>query len=524
MSGYTSPKVLGILVVAMALAVSLTPAARATDYTWEANLAVREWDAQAGSMYLNWDPFTAVPTTGDTVIFSSGASPAVGDVLLNGTRDVDTVRFANPTGTYTLKGPADVLGAATIEQKAAAVGAVNEIQTALDGIGGLGGDELNLEIEAGSLILSGQVGTAAWPTVYNGMVAAGASLELANVEAAMPNYSAGTIQVSGTLTAHGGGNSALGDTDVTLQGGTLNLKGVLVPGSPGADLQLYWGFNDGVGVTAGDGSPNGRPGDITNAIWSAGQAGYGGALDFNGTDSQVRFNGDISFLNGQSELTVAMWIRSDGTMQNRGFWEMRDSGDADEWGGRYDSDGGEGDTNVLKFAVTTNNSPDANEGNDQYESAVGMQTTAWQHVAMTWQDGLGFKLYLDGTLDTATEPMSSTTGVTAQVNRFTVGDGCKAYWDGLIDEVYIYTRALDAGEIATVMTSSGLFSSASVNMAGTVTILGDSTINVAAESAIVGGLEPTAGSTLHVTGDGPLAAGTTLFLSLIHISEPTRPY
>ncbi|HUU93687.1 MAG TPA: LamG domain-containing protein, partial [Phycisphaerae bacterium] len=511
MSGHTSPKVLGTLVIAMALAVSLTPAARATNYTWERNLATREWDAMYEGKYGNWNPSTAVPTTGDTVIFSSDAPPAIGDVLLNGDRDVDTVRLANPSGTYTLKGPAYILSAATIEQKAAAVAAVNEIQAAVEGTGGAGGNELNLAVEAGSLTLSGQVAGLMLPTAYNAMVAAGASLELSNIEAATPNWTAGNIQVSGTLTVHGANNSALGDTNVTLQGGTLALQGATVPAAPSTDVELYWGFNEGAGGTAGDGSVNGRTGTVNNALWVGSQAGYGGALDFNGTDSQVGLNGDVSFLNGLSQLTVAMWIQSDGTMQDRGFWEMRDSGTSDEWGGRYDSDGGQNDYDVMKFAITTNNSPDANEAADSYESAANVQTTAWQHVAMTWQDGTGFKLYIDGVLDTATEPMSRTTGVTAMVNRFTVGDGCKNPWDGRIDEVYIYSRALDSGEINTVMTSPGLFTAMGVQMAGTVTVFGDSTINVDGESATVGGLQPEAGSTLHVTGTAPLAADATTF-------------
>ncbi|KPK49054.1 MAG: hypothetical protein AMK72_05500 [Planctomycetes bacterium SM23_25] len=512
MSTHNSPKVLGTLAAAMALLVWAGPAAKATEYTWTGALAGREWDAKFEVSYGNWYPSTALPGTGDTVIFSSAAPPAAGDVLLNGNRDVDTVRFANPSGTYTLKGPADTLSAATIEQTAAAAAAVNEIQAIVEGTGGGGGNELNLAVEAGSLKLSGAVGGLITPTVYNGMVAAGAHLVISNTESATPNYTTGNIQVSGTLTVHGANNSALDSTNVELQGGTLILKGATVPGAPSTGVQLYWGFNEGAGTTALDGSPNGRTGTIANALWVGSQAGYGGALDFNGTDSEVSLNGDVSFLNGLSDLTVAMWIQSDATSQDRGFVELRDNAGQDQWGMRYDSEG-DGALNVIKTGMTLNTSGgNANRNDDQYVSSAGVQTTAWQHVAMTWQDGVGFKLYVDGTLDgPATRAMVTTTGVTDMVDRFTVGDGSKAYWDGRIDEVYIYNRALDSGEINTVMTSPGLFAAMGVQMAGTVTVFGDSTINVDGPSATVGGLEPTAGSTLHVTGSGPFSADATTF-------------
>ena len=62
-------------------------------------------------------------------------------------------------------------------------------------------------------------------------------------------------------------------------------------------------------------------------------------------------------------------------------------------------------------------------------------------------DGANISVYLDGVLDTSvptTEPIGIST-----TNMF-IGDNSEAtgrYWDGLIDEVMIYNRALSEEEI-----------------------------------------------------------------------------
>ncbi|MCS5703233.1 MAG: LamG domain-containing protein, partial [Acidobacteria bacterium] len=75
-------------------------------------------------------------------------------------------------------------------------------------------------------------------------------------------------------------------------------------------------------------------------------------------------------------------------------------------------------------------------------------TTEWQHIVMTWEDGVGFNLYIDGVLDEPTLAMQNTVGTTALMDRFVLGDGAKAYWDGLIDEVAVWKATLTADEAA----------------------------------------------------------------------------
>jgi hypothetical protein len=60
------------------------------------------------------------------------------------------------------------------------------------------------------------------------------------------------------------------------------------------------------------------------------------------------------------------------------------------------------------------------------------------------------ELYVDGVKITSTESLSRTidTGSMSDVKIGILDDGQNRYFDGLINDVRIYNRALDGGEIA----------------------------------------------------------------------------
>jgi hypothetical protein len=77
----------------------------------------------------------------------------------------------------------------------------------------------------------------------------------------------------------------------------------------------------------------------------------------------------------------------------------------------------------------------------------------WHHIAAVY-DGTTFYLYADGELD-ASEP--STGQITASSYPLYIGDNSQAtgrFWNGLIDDVMIFNRALSQEEIQDIMLSS----------------------------------------------------------------------
>ncbi|MCH8193550.1 MAG: LamG domain-containing protein, partial [Planctomycetes bacterium] len=229
------------------------------------------------------------------------------------------------------------------------------------------------------------------------------------------------------------------------------VTGTCLVGVAGAVEILVYTFDEGSGATAFDQTGNGRDGVITDATWQAGGFnGSGSALSFQG-GAKVEDDDGEAFLNGLEALTMAAWVRSNILSSDRGIFngENPDGGD-NVCTMRYDSSGANfGGTNVMKMAVTTGG------GESQLESSSGVQTTEWQHVAMTWESGGLIRLYINGEEDMGVNRNNpNNSGTIDGCDTFIVGQGAKDQsnsWDGLIDEVRLFDAALTAEELQLVM-------------------------------------------------------------------------
>jgi hypothetical protein len=154
-----------------------------------------------------------------------------------------------------------------------------------------------------------------------------------------------------------------------------------------------------------------------------------------------------NYLNGLAAVTVSLWIKSDLANTDNGFLLTNTpNGQDDRLGGRYDAAGwAGGGSNLIKASVSTTG------GSRALESASNVQTTAWQHIALTWSDGGSPKLYIDGVETAYTDAPAAVTGTLNNVTTLFLGkgakDGSSGGWSGLVDEVRIYSRELNAAEI-----------------------------------------------------------------------------
>jgi hypothetical protein len=211
---------------------------------------------------------------------------------------------------------------------------------------------------------------------------------------------------------------------------------------------LHWTFDAGSGTTAADDSGNARDGTISGAVWTTDTPdGSAYALDFANGDF-IEDVDAVNYLNGLSAITVAMWVQSDLTNTDNGFFSTNNpNGQDNQLAGRYDGDGwAGGGTNVIKSSISTTG------GTSALESASNAQTTSWQHIAMTWSTGRSLKLYLDGVETTYTEAPASVSGTINNVATFVIGKGTKdgggsKGWSGKIDDVRIYSRELLPAEV-----------------------------------------------------------------------------
>jgi fibronectin type 3 domain-containing protein len=211
--------------------------------------------------------------------------------------------------------------------------------------------------------------------------------------------------------------------------------GAAPPIPPG--LVAGWTFSEGIGATTADVSGNGNTGTITSATWST-QGRYGGALSFNGTSSIVRVPASAS-LNLTTGMTLSGWVRPSVSLDGWRTIVHRQT-DAYFLTASGDSPGRPAGGGTLGSFVSYVSAPAANPVN------------AWTHVALTY-DGATLRLYVNGA-QVATRAAGGT--VQSGSNPLWIG-GNQPYgefFQGLIDEVRVYNRALSPTEVQTDMNAS----------------------------------------------------------------------
>jgi len=206
--------------------------------------------------------------------------------------------------------------------------------------------------------------------------------------------------------------------------------------SVSADLVGHWPL-DG---NADDISANGYDGVAAGGVTYA--AGVlGSAADFNGSDALIDC-GDVP-LGDTGALSIACWVRPRNIAQNwAGYvskWTL-DNSQRTFWLGQHSTDG------WLRFGIYPGG-PTAETFVDSGQ--VILANEEWTHVTCTY-DGNIQRIYAD-----AVEVVASPERNAAVVDRggnLRFGIVASANWfNGLIDDVRIYNRALAPGELHTVM-------------------------------------------------------------------------
>jgi hypothetical protein len=175
------------------------------------------------------------------------------------------------------------------------------------------------------------------------------------------------------------------------------------------------------------------------SIVSDGERGY--VLSLDGTNDYVNLP-TTGLTGGRSELTLCMWVKPDETAatntiwdeHNNWYWEF--SVRQDTWATRDSSTGTEGSRN-----------------NDLAMPSLG--SGSWRHLAVVYSVSAGTKeIYIDG--ESVTSTGVSVDALTsdrsgAYIGRPSDGD----YFDGRIDDVRLYNRALSDSEIGTLAGGGG---------------------------------------------------------------------
>jgi len=200
-----------------------------------------------------------------------------------------------------------------------------------------------------------------------------------------------------------------------------------------SDLVGYWKFDEGTGTTVSDSSGNGNTGTLTNGpLWTAGR--IGNALYFDGINDSITIP-DSNSLDLSGSFTFSAWVNPVSTFTDfRSILVKNYKYFLYASGAGYCGDG----SPLGGFSEVTNQT---------VCQPSPLPANAWTYLALSY-NGSTLTLYRDGipvATSNATGALSATTG-TLQIGASQFGE----YFQGLIDEVRIYKRALTDTEIQTI--------------------------------------------------------------------------
>ena len=203
-----------------------------------------------------------------------------------------------------------------------------------------------------------------------------------------------------------------------------------------------YAFDAGAGTTTADASGNGLTGTLAGATWTS-VGKYGNALAFDGATDYVDL-GNPTPLQLTGSMTWSAWVFATANPRDDGQIIAK-SAASDGWQLKTSRD-----TGSHTFGVAV--SPNGSSLVQRYSTTIRALNT-WYHVAGVYNaTARTLDIYVNGVLDNGvlngTVPAAQfNSPQTVNIGRRTGG----YYFQGTIDNVRIYNRALSANEVTTDM-------------------------------------------------------------------------
>lgn len=199
------------------------------------------------------------------------------------------------------------------------------------------------------------------------------------------------------------------------------------------DLISYWSFNENTSDAAGTNN-----GTTVGTGFSYTNAKYGKGIDLNGDNTYINVGNDASLNMTNQSLTISAWFRVDGFTD---AWQALIS---------------KGELNNFRIhRLSFTNNLGYTGGMPDIQAPQNINDGNFHHIVAITENGVSKKIFIDGVL-----VISSNTGtsITDTGNDLWIGNNpnvSNREWNGVIDDVAIWNRALDACQ-ATHLYTSGL--------------------------------------------------------------------
>lgn len=214
----------------------------------------------------------------------------------------------------------------------------------------------------------------------------------------------------------------------------------------------WWPFKEGAGLSTKDQSGNGNTGTLsggTPPAWVTGLYGSG-ALNFDGITQQVTV-ANATNLNSYTSITLSGWVYLNAYDATTGSCLITKNANEPIPVDPYELYfSGLDTTGHILFALSNGTI----STRVLITNAAVVPLGVWAHIVETW-DGTTMKTYMNGSLDAITGTFTSTVGSNSLPVRIGALNLTTAFagWNGNIDDVRIYNRALTAAEVAQIYTN-----------------------------------------------------------------------
>jgi len=196
----------------------------------------------------------------------------------------------------------------------------------------------------------------------------------------------------------------------------------------------HWSFDEEDGTIAYDSSENDHNGALENGpVWVDGVSN--GALEFDGTDDYIEVSDNDSLDLGTGSFTIASWVNVADCSDNCQIVKK-------------------GHNNKIELEINNYIAKGVVTGNDYVESSFSFSQSEWYFLVFI-RDETSLKMYVNGDLD-STESVESPANVGNNEDLHIGKDSAYGqYFDGIIDDVTIWGRALSSEEILELYTDGG---------------------------------------------------------------------
>lgn len=188
----------------------------------------------------------------------------------------------------------------------------------------------------------------------------------------------------------------------------------------------------------------------TSLAYTANQKGTANyAADLNGTASTISAASTASI--ALTEGSVSVWIRPD-VVTGAGNKFIFLAGNTAQNGTSAAASGVmmyiDGTTGKLRAGWA-----DGNTDFDVAESDTALTVGTWYHAVLTWYTTSNVRLYMNSVAQTVTDTYTNN-NKTNWANTMNIGSSYSGnYYDGVIDNMYIYNQSLSQAEVNTVYTA-----------------------------------------------------------------------